>query len=95
MLAELAFQTAGLLQARRSERLALPAGATRLAFPQPGSAPQGQVSAWVEEGGAGFRARVVDEAGQVLVELDGYRTSERPEPLPEAARGALRSGEPA
>jgi malonyl CoA-acyl carrier protein transacylase len=95
MLAELAFQTAGLLEARSSSQLGLPAAAARLRFGSFAGAVQEPIAALVEQAGGGYSARVVDAVGRVLVEIEGYRTALLPEPLPIELGQAWGPGEPA
>jgi NAD(P)-dependent dehydrogenase (short-subunit alcohol dehydrogenase family) len=93
MLTELAFQTAGLLEARNHDRLGLPAGVEKLSIHNPQPGDPGKIVAWVvdkshnDEGR--YSAKVVDERGYILVELDGYRTSSLPGGLPEQVQSGL------
>ena len=76
-LVELCFQTAGIWEVAAKERLALPAGlrAVRV-WRGEEDAPEGDLwaVATAVDGGASFDVRVVDEKGNVFVELLGYRT---------------------
>ncbi|RLB55854.1 MAG: hypothetical protein DRI34_09985, partial [Deltaproteobacteria bacterium] len=95
MYTELAFQAAGLLEARNHQRLGLPAGVRRLVIHRDGQAGGngGRVAARVlplgENGSTSYRVAVVDDQGRVLVELDGYRTARLPGELPEEIQRAL------
>ena len=86
MLTELAFQAAGILEAKTSHRLALPSSVKRLTFHQNPEGPRGKIAARVtaRPGGApgSYQIEVVDERGVVLLRLDGYRTSAMPHELP-------------
>ncbi len=88
MLTELAFQTAGLLEAKSNFKLGLPAAVKKLVLhPVELSNPHG-ISAFVRKEGTNgdsqYAARVVDSAGRVLVEFEGYRVSALPSNLPES-----------
>ncbi len=74
-LIELCFQTAGIWELAHSGCMALPSRVEHVAVRQV-AAPVGQLCAVVRPraGGEGFDAQVVDERGQVLVELLGYHT---------------------
>jgi NAD(P)-dependent dehydrogenase (short-subunit alcohol dehydrogenase family)/acyl carrier protein len=79
---ELCFQAAGLLEAGRDARMALPAAvrSSRVL----GTSPQGAVYALARRGDDGaFDCVVVDEGGQVLVRVDGYQTVALPTPVPD------------
>jgi hypothetical protein len=84
-LIELCFQTAGLWQAGREGRLALPMQIGRvrlLAGPGDASAPVSAIARQV--GPDRFDCAVVDADGTVLVRLDGYGTIPLPSPIPDA-----------
>ncbi len=92
-LIELCFQTAGVWEMGVEGRMALPLhiDSVRLS----GAAPPANVPLYAivtpENGGSGFDAAIVDEAGNRYLELSGYRTV----PLPvsvdvEALRNAMR-----
>ena len=76
-LVELCFQTAGLWEASAKERLALPAGLASVRVFR-GEEDAGDSRLWAVakalDGGASFDVRVVDERGNVFVELLGYRS---------------------
>ncbi len=76
-LLELCFQTAGIWEVSAKKHLALPAALTSVrVFGGEEDAKAKRLWAVVtaHDGGASFDARVVDEAGNVFVELLGYRT---------------------
>ena len=76
-LIELCFQTAGIWEVGAKKRLALPAAlASVRVFGDEEDAKSKRLWAVVTalDGGASFDGRVVDEAGNVFVELLGYRT---------------------
>jgi hypothetical protein len=74
-LVELCFQTAGLWEIVREKRLALPQSLATLRVPRRADEATGRLWAEVRRQADGaFTARVVDEAGRVFVELEGYRT---------------------
>jgi hypothetical protein len=73
-LVELCFQTAGVWEIGTTGAMALPMRVGRL-VPSDGREPAGGARAVVTPGEDGsFRAAVVDEAGTVLLQLEGYRT---------------------
>jgi NAD(P)-dependent dehydrogenase (short-subunit alcohol dehydrogenase family) len=77
-LVELCFQTAVLSQLGREAQMGLPMGAGRVAVWHP-DAVSGRLMAVSETEAEGwYRVRVVDEAGTVVVELDGYETVQVP-----------------
>lgn len=79
-LIELCFQTAVLGQLGREAQMGLPMEVARVSVRHPESVT-GRIVAVSDAGGEGtHRVRVVDEAGTVLVELDGYRTVQVPSP---------------
>jgi hypothetical protein len=76
-LIELCFQTAGILEMKEHERLGLPTAIRSVAvFRRPDQANGRRLYAEVWHNGSPeeYEARVVDEAGDVYVELHGYRT---------------------
>jgi hypothetical protein len=80
-LIELCFQTAGIWEIRTKGALALPMAIEAVTtYRQPEAANGGRLYALVQtlEGGARFNAQVVDESGQVYVDLTGYRTVQLP-----------------
>jgi hypothetical protein len=91
-LIELCFQTAGLWQAGREGRLALPMqiGNVRLvAAPAESDTPMWAVARQV--GTDRFDCSVVDADGNVLVRLDAYGTVALPTPIPDTVAADLRS----
>ena len=95
-LVELCFQTAGLHEMRGTRRMGLPARLGRVEVLGDGGASAGRLTAVVHHRGAGpFDAVVVDETGNALVRLEGYRTAALPEELPEAALRRLSETPPA
>ena len=80
-LIELCFQTAGIWEMERHGMLALPLAVGAVtAYRQPEHAEGARLYALVTavDGGAAFDAQVVDEAGNVYVDLKGYRTVQIP-----------------
>jgi hypothetical protein len=76
-LIELCFQTAGLWEMASKDVMALPlAVGSVTTYRRPETAAGRRIYALVTpvEGGAAFDAQVVDEAGNVYVDLKGYRT---------------------
>jgi hypothetical protein len=86
-LIELVFQTAGIWDIGRHGRFGLPEHVDRVVLQPAVGPPRGRVEAVVEPTDGGFDGRVVDEAGSVLVAVEGYRTVELPGAL-DAARQA-------
>jgi acyl transferase domain-containing protein len=93
-LEELCFQVAGLWEAGREGRLALPAHVDRLRLlgRVPPVEPRQVVAvARPVPGRSGvFDCEVVDAAGSVLLRMQGYRTVALPGPLDETVRAPLR-----
>jgi NAD(P)-dependent dehydrogenase (short-subunit alcohol dehydrogenase family) len=81
--AELCFQTAGLVEAGRDRRLALPASVA--SYRVLGAPSGGGVQAVARpDGDGGYDCVVLEEAdGRVLARVDGYRTVPLPAPVPE------------
>jgi hypothetical protein len=80
-LIELCFQTAGLWEMATKGVMALPlAVGSVTTYRQPETAAGRRLYTLVTavDGGAAFDAQVVDEAGDVYVDLKGYRTVELP-----------------
>jgi hypothetical protein len=79
-LIELCFQTAGIWEMKTRGILALPTSIGSVTAYRPPETASGRLCAVVEavEGGAEFNAWVVDEAGDVYVTLEGYRTVQIP-----------------
>ncbi len=91
-LIELCFQTAGVWELGTTGRMALPTHIDRVIRYAGADAP-GQLLAVVHprEDGSAVDARVVDEAGNVRVMLQGYRTIELPGALDAEALEPIRS----
>jgi hypothetical protein len=93
---ELCFQTAGLWEAGRQDRMALPMGVKRIRWnteplPAPGDGTQFCVARESGEAGDGvYDCVIVNSDGQVVLALDGYLTVALPAPLPEQVNGPLR-----
>ena len=81
-LVELCFQTAGLWQAGREDVLALPMRVGRARVVGDGTARPLHAHARETEPGV-FDCVVVDTDGNVVVQLDGYRTIPLPAPIPD------------
>jgi hypothetical protein len=80
-LIELCFQTAGLWEMATKGVMALPlAIGSVTTYSQPEAAEGGRLYALATpvDDGAAFDAQVVDEAGNVYVDLKGYRTVQLP-----------------
>jgi hypothetical protein len=80
-LIELCFQTAGLWEMATKGVMALPLAIESVtAYRQPETAAGQRLYALVTtaDGGAAFDAQVVDEAGNVYIDLKGYRTVQLP-----------------
>ena len=92
-LLELCFQTAGLRELGRDGRYGLPAAIDRVRWLRPPSEASGRLCALVRPGAAegAHDARVVDESGAVLVEVEGYRTVELPVVLEAEALAPVRT----
>ncbi len=89
-LVELCFQAAGLWEAGRDQRLALPMRVERVSVLRDPGSSEGLLRAHAvrREDGA-FDCVVVDEGGDVLVHLDGYHTVALPGGLPDRVAQAL------
>jgi acyl transferase domain-containing protein/NADP-dependent 3-hydroxy acid dehydrogenase YdfG len=90
-LVELCFQTAGLWEAGREGRLALPAhvDAVRLGA-EPAERP-GLLATARPDGRGGFDCVVRDEDGAVVLRVGGYRTVPMPDPVPDEVCAPFRS----
>ena len=86
-LVELCFQTAGLWEAGTTGTLALPAGIGRLDLLA--DAPAGPLVAVAGPADGGFDCAVLGADGQVVLRLDGYRTTPMPAPLADDVAGPL------
>ncbi|MBO9394502.1 SDR family oxidoreductase, partial [Caldilinea sp.] len=80
-LVELCFQAAALWHTKMKQAMAFPLGFEKvIAYRQPEEAEERRLYciATTSDGGEHFDATVVDEAGNVFVTLEGYRTVGRP-----------------
>ncbi len=98
-LVELCFQAAGLWEAGRQERLALPRSVSRVRWvgeplPAPGNGAFYAVARPAEGGDASvdglFDCAVLDADGHVVLALEGYATIPLPAPLPDDVSAPLR-----
>ena len=91
-LIELCFQAAGLWEAGRDGRMALPTHVTRaVVLRAAGEGAGGPLTVTAQQGPAGFDCIVTDPSGSVLVRLEGYRTVEFPQPLPDDVQAPIRA----
>ena len=91
-LIELCFQAAGLWEIGRDGRMALPTHVTRaIVLPAAGEAAEGPLTVTARRSSEGFDCTVTDAAGSVLVRLEGYRTIEFPQPLPDDVQAPIRA----
>jgi hypothetical protein len=76
---ELCFQTAGIMELAGTEKMGLPhhVGAVRILHPS--DQARGRVVAAVTSTGGAFDAAVVDESGEVMMTVEGYRTMAMPD----------------
>lgn len=88
-LIELCFQTAGLVEAGRDGRLALPSHVDRVEFITSNSVAESECRCEVLEGADGFDVTVVDAAGTTVVRVLGYRTIGVSDDLDPLVRGPL------
>jgi NAD(P)-dependent dehydrogenase (short-subunit alcohol dehydrogenase family) len=94
-LLELCFQTAGVIEIGSTRKLGLPSSIeeVRVHDGADDAAPRfAEVRATREGGALRFDALVRDEAGTVLLEMRGYRTSALPDALPEKVWAPLGAG---
>jgi hypothetical protein len=89
-LIELCFQTAGVFELGTEGRMALPTHVDRVTRYAGADAP-GRLYALVSHRPDGVDAEVVDEDGRVRIRLEGYRTTELPGGLDEAALAPIRA----
>ena len=93
-LIELCFQTAGLWEAGRDGRLALPTHVDRVILgsstAEPGG-PDESLVATATQADTGFDCVVTDPAGAVAVRVEGYRTIALPQPLPDEVRAPIQA----
>ncbi len=94
-LVELCFQAAGLWEAGRRDRLALPLSVDRVRWvggPPPATVDGGLYAVARPETGDGvFDCVVIDAEGRVILAVDGYATVPLPAPLPDDVSAPLRS----
>ena len=95
-LIELCFQTAGIWEMGTTGRMGLPSRLRRVSLLRPTESAKGRLHAVVMPGGGGtssrgFDASVVDEAGNVFLVLEGYRTVELPGPIEEENLAPLKA----
>jgi hypothetical protein len=88
-LVELCFQTAGLWEAAREDRLALPMSVGRVRVLLDPATATGPLVAHAEVHDGHVDALVVDDEGRVVVRLDGYTTVPLPGGVPDDVRGPL------
>jgi hypothetical protein len=87
-LVELGFQAAGVAEIAESEQMGLPRSFDRLEILQ--APPDEGALALVTDRGEGvFDVQVTDLHGNVLLVIEGYRTSPLPTPLEAGAFAAL------
>ena len=83
-LIELCFQAAGLWQAGREDRLALPSRVASASSVADSSTATGSLRVVATETTVGeYTCVVVDESGTVFARLDGYQTIALPAPIPD------------
>jgi NAD(P)-dependent dehydrogenase (short-subunit alcohol dehydrogenase family)/acyl carrier protein len=91
-LVELAFQTAGLAEIAESERMGLPHAFDRMEILRPMNGVEAQTTALVSTTGEGvFDIQVADADGEVVLLLQGYRTSALPTTVDAGAFHALKA----
>jgi hypothetical protein len=91
-LIELGFQAAGLWEAGRQGRMALPTHLDRVVVLDPaGESADGPLVVAARQSDNGFDATVTGPTGTVAVRLEGYRTIELPQPLPDDVTAPLRA----
>jgi hypothetical protein len=88
-LVELCFQTAGLWEAARHGRLALPRHVDSVRLPGYAARAAGPLRAVARESGDHFDCAVLDAEGNVVVRVGGYRTTPLPGELADDVRGPL------
>ena len=89
-LVELCFQTAGLWEAGKTGRLALPLHVGTLQLLAE-TVEGDDLTAVVTPAGDGFDCAVLDAAGRVLLRLADYRTVPLPQPLTDDVRAPIAS----
>jgi len=89
-LAELCFQTAGLIEFADSNRVGLPRRVAHIGLFDSSGERAGARAVVEREDSGDFTAIVVDEAGDVLLEMNGYATIESPMTIETEPLAALR-----
>ena len=91
-LVELCFQTAGVWQIGTTGRMGLPHHIDQVKIVRSADQVEGRLHAVVtpRDGGASYDAYVADEAGNLYVEVQGYRTAELPDDVDPDKRKPLR-----
>ncbi|MGB5192934.1 MAG: SDR family NAD(P)-dependent oxidoreductase [Polyangiales bacterium] len=92
-LIELCFQTAGVWQIGTTGRMSLPQHIDSVKVVRNAAEAEGRLHAVVtpKDGGTSFDAYVADEAGNLYVVMNGYRTAELPEDVDPEKREPLRA----
>jgi hypothetical protein len=92
-LVELCFQTAGVWQIATTGRMGLPHHIDQVKIVRSADHVEGRLHAIVtpRDGGKSFDAHVADEAGNLYVVLQGYRTAELPDDVDPNKREPLRA----
>ncbi|MGB5695761.1 MAG: SDR family NAD(P)-dependent oxidoreductase [Polyangiales bacterium] len=92
-LVELCFQTAGVWQIGTTGRMGLPHHIDQVKIVRSADHVEGRLHAIVtpKEGGKSYDAHVADEAGNLYVVLQGYRTAELPDEVDPGKRKPLRA----
>ncbi|MDH3198415.1 MAG: SDR family NAD(P)-dependent oxidoreductase, partial [Candidatus Krumholzibacteria bacterium] len=80
-LIELCFQTAGIMEMAGSARMGLPHRIDAVDFLRPSAGECAAHAAVTQGEGGAFDADVVDETGDVVMRMRGYRTTEMPDPV--------------
>jgi len=80
-LIELCFQTAGIMEMAGSARMGLPYQIDAVDFLRSSGRECTAHAAVTQAEGGAFDADVVDEAGDVVMRMRGYRTMEMPDPV--------------
>jgi hypothetical protein len=92
-LVELCFQTAGVWQIGTTGRMGLPQHIDHVEVVRHTDRVEGRLHAFVtpKNGGETFDAYVADEAGNLYVVMNGYRTAELPDDVDPEKRKPLRA----
>jgi hypothetical protein len=90
-LVELCFQTAGLWEAGRQRKLALPGHVDAVRLGAEPAESAGLLATARPDGRGGFDCVVRDDDGAVVLRVDGYRTVRLPDPLPDDVCAPFRS----